>query len=398
MYKDGLPELWQEISTFMQMVKRNTSFEGDLYKIRVLYSGIGGSTNFNTAQNNMGVPGIADFGIDVAKDYALGSIDELTMKRTKSNRGAQAKALDTMVKSANYELQQSCSALAWGNGGGARAQLAASSSGVGTATITLKYSTDTFKFEVGMYVQAASTDGTSGAVAAGRAQISGIDRNAGTLTTAGGNWNAQITGITDDWYLFREGDFAGASPGTGTNVMTGIFGWTPPSAPSATAFWGVDRTADVVRLGGSRISGVGMPLSEAAFDARAEAKNVGGHPDVCFLNPKRFAELEKEAHAKQTFPVDLKGNTKVGVKGLGFHRSTGDVVFVEDYMCPYIRMLVTEMDSWELLSADTVPHFKTQAGDKLVWETSADAKGFRLAAYPQIVNHRPKGTTVVNLV
>ena len=154
---------------------------------------------------------------------------------------------------------------------------------------------------------------------------------------------------------------------------------------------------DSSRLAGTRVTGSGMPLSEAAFDARAEAKNVGGHPDTAFLNPKRFAELEKDAYAKQTFPVNLTGHTKIGVKALGFHKSTGDVVFVEDYMCPYNVMLVTEMDSWELLSADTVPHFKTQAGDKLVWEVSADAKGFRLAAYPNIINYRPCGTVVVNL-
>src|SRR5678809_1038146 len=162
------------------------------------------------------------------------------------------------------------------NGGGARAQLAAASSGVGTATVTLTSASSMQGIEPGMWLQAASTDGTSGTVLSGKVQVLSVDRIAKTIT-ATTTWNVSIPGVTDSYYLFRDGDF--------NNVIKGFAAWVPDSAPTGgDNFFGIDRSSDPTRLAGLRYNPGSGTIQELLVAASALAFDNGAEPDLVILN------------------------------------------------------------------------------------------------------------------
>lgn len=378
LYPNGLRELWYPKCPFGAVIKKSTNFEGISKGIRSLYAPINGSTTFATALAGKSTPSVADFAVTRVKDYVIGSIDNEAMMATRSNAGASARALDSMIKSATYEFARSLSFQLWNNGGGARGQL--DGTAVGVTTVNLLDINDIVKFEVGMVVEASVDDGTlAGGVRAGSVTITGINRATGGLTAAA-NWNAagNIPALAVSDYLFRAGDYA--------NVISGTMAWCPIAAPGAGAFFGVVRTADS-RLGGFRINGAGAPIEETVFDAQAEALINGANPDLLIMHPKRMAELRKNMHSKGWVPVDIPTDTKISFKGIGFNGPSGTVAIMEDHMCPYDQGLLTEKAAWELAALGDVPHFKKQGGDRFVWETTADAVEFRLAFYGNLCCH-----------
>jgi hypothetical protein len=135
----------------------------------------------------------------------------------------------------------------------------------------------------------ASTDGTSGAIRTGSIKVSSVQRRAGTITTTA-NISTGVAAAAQNDYVFLAGDFGLAS--------SGLIDWAPDSAPGATSFYGVDRTADDM-LGGLRIDASdGRPVHEALVDAVSALDEYGADPDVAFANPRALATLTKQLEGK----------------------------------------------------------------------------------------------------
>ena len=99
-------------------------------------------------------------------------------------------------------------------------------------------------------------------------------------------------------------------------MMSGVPAWCPASAPAATAFFGVDRTADVTRLGGIRYNGAGGPIDEVLIEAAARATREHATPDAVFMNNLDYAPLLKllgtkairtSADATDSVPISYRG-------------------------------------------------------------------------------------------
>lgn len=379
-----MEELWYPEVPFLAAIKKSYDFEGSSRQVRGIYAGIRGSNTFATALAAKSTPSIVDFTVTRSKQYVLGSIDNEALMASRSNKGAIARAVDTQIKAATYEFGRALAHQTWGNSGGSRGRAGT----ISTTRVTLSDVNDAVKFEVGMEVVASSADGTSGAVRAGSATITAIDRVNGYLDTDS-NWTAQITGFTTNDYLFREGDFG--------NSLAGVLGWIPITAPTAGDSWyGVDRSVDVSRLAGQRVSGSGAPEEETVYDASAEAAINGAKPDLLVMNPKRFAEMQKNLHSKAIIQVPVKTDRpNVSFSGLQFPGPRGPIVAMSDHMCPYSYGVLTEKASWELACLGRAPHFSEEDGLKFSREASDDAIEFRLKMYGQLLNHRPVGTVLI---
>lgn len=374
-----------EDQPFLGMVKKDTNFEGQSKRIALIQGGIAGrSALFATAQGNAAGASYEGFNITHKTDYAVFGITTLALRQSKTSKGALVNALNTETKTAITKLKESISRGLWGNGGGAVGQIA---SGGGTATLTLSNPEDVVNFEVGDPVQHATTDGTSGSVGAGAQQtITAIDRDAGTLTFAG----AVPASFANGQYLFLAGDF-GAK-------LSGVRGWVPDAAPSATPFNGVDRTAgDTTRLAGLRYTAEKAThgtLQRALVKAGSRLRREGGKPDACWMNPLDLAVVLNDIGDKTRFvktPGKSMGGGKAAIAydGVQIMLGSGPVTLYEDKHVPKGRCFLLQMDTWELNTAGKAPSWLDEDGKMFLRNGSSDGLEGRMAMYGDLACYAP---------
>ena len=380
-----LENLLYEDHPFLGMVRKNTEFEGESKRIPLIQGGIAGrSALFATAQGNAAGTQYEGFNIRHKTDYAIFGITTLALRQSKTSKGALVNALNTETKTAITKLKQSISRGLWGNGGGAVGVIA---SGGGTTDLVLSNPDDIVNFEVGDYIQHASTDGTSGALGAGAQQrISAVDRDTGTLTFAA---NVPAS-FANGQYLFLSGDF-GAK-------LSGVRGWVPDATPSSTAFNGVDRTAgDTTRLAGLRYTAekaVHGTLQRALVKAGARLRREGGKPDSCWLNPLDLAVLLNDIGDKTRFvktPGKSMGGGKAAIAydGVQIMLGSGPVTVYEDKDVPKGRCFLLQMDTWELNTAGKAPSWLDEDGKMFLRQGSADGLEGRMAMYGDLACYAP---------
>lgn len=377
LYPNGLNAAWYDAAPFLAVLPKSDSFEGASKQVRVLYSGIRGSSSFAEALAAKSTPSVADFTVTRVKSYVLGSVDNEALLASRSNKGAQAKAIDTAVKSATYEFGRAMGNAVFGSGNGARGYVG--TSGISTTALTLSNANDVVNFEVGMEVELSSA-GTVATLRSGSATITAINRTTGVLTTDS-NWTSQISGATDADYIARKGDTAAC--------LAGLEAWCPNSTPGA--LFGVTRTVDTTRLAGSRISGSGAPEEEVIVDAAVEAGINGGRPDLLVMHPKRFGEMQKNLMAKSWSQVPIKTDVaKIAFRGISMPGPSGDIKIMSDPQCPYAYGWLVKKSAFELCHLGKFPHFSEEDGLKFSRESSDDALEFRLKMYGNLLCHEPK--------
>lgn len=385
LYPDSLEEVWFPESPFLAWVPKSYDFEGASKQLNAMYSGIRGSTDFSTALNGKGVPALAKFNVTRKKDYVLGSIDNETMMASASNKGAVAKAIKTQVDAAAYEFGRSMAFQVWSDGSGVRGTVSAYLAGV----VTLTDRRDTVKFEVGMVLEIKSAGGV---INAGSYLVTAVDIDAGTITVTkqGGAADPIATDL-----LGRQGDFLA---GTGnSNCLSGVFAWIPPSTSGlATPFFGVDRSANPVRLAGSRVKGGAKTIEEVVFDSLARGRTNGGKFDTLWINSERAAELQKSMQAKAFVDVQSAGKAKVGFQGFSLVTAQGALTVMDDPTCPYAYGLLTRRDAWEFSTLGDAPHFAEEDGRRFLRESASDGIEFRLKMYGNVLCNRPVDNVLVD--
>lgn len=385
LYPDSLEEVWFPEAPFLAWVPKSYDFEGASKQSNAMFSGIRGSTDFSTALNGKSVPSLAKFNVTRKKDYVLGSIDNETMMASASNKGAIAKAIKTQVDAAAYEFGRSMAVQVWGDGSGVRG---VAFSVAAFPVVTLSDRRDCVKFEVGMVLEAKSAGGV---VYAGSFLVTAIDIDAGTITLAlqGG----AVAPIIGDLFA-RQGDFLA---GTGnSNCMSGVFAWIPVAAPSATPFFGVDRSVNPVRLAGGRIKGGAKTIEEVIFDSLARGKTNGGKFDTVWMNSERAAELQKSMQAKAFVDVQSAGKAKVGFQGFNLVTSSGNLTVLDDPTCPYAYGLLSNRSAWEFATLGDAPHFAEEDGRRFLRESASDGIEFRLKMYGNLICQRPVDNMVID--
>lgn len=383
-YDAVIRELWPQArinnvcfddAPFLGMVPKKTDFDEKIRHIALQYGPpTGRSAGFSTAQGNAGSSKFKDFDMTRVSDYGVGTIDGETLEATKSKKAAIVSTLENEIKGVMSELSRSMHKHLYRNGTGSLAQAGT----ISTVTLTLSNIEDIVNFEVGQELVASTADG--GTLRSGSATITGVDRDLGTLTTDS-NWTSQITSFVITDFMYIEGDAAATGD---SKMISGLDAWLPAAPPTSTAFFGVDRTDDVVRLGGVRYDGssdgsIKECLMQAAARLRREGK--GARPDVGLINPQDLGDLLVELEGsveRGNVPGKLAaGKASFGFDSVVLKTTAGSIDLVADYECPRGVAYLLRMDTWCLATLGAAPRIIEHDGLRVQRQAAADGVEFR---------------------
>lgn len=376
-------------------------------------NGTTGAALFSAAQLNFAPPKYEAWESTPAQDYAIGRIDGKAVRA-----GVAGGMVDGLADSVRAcadailaHLSDSISIRCFRPASGWRAQIL--SVDASANTITLVNPSEASCFEVGMVcaagapVSAAKNAGSAMTTmranfygsGTATATITGINRNTGVIT-----FN-DIFGSTDVVaydYLCRSGDqYSG-----GNLCMSGLLDWCPASAPGATSFFGVDRTADSL-LGGTRLDASAYgSLEEAIIDGCSLAGEMGGAPKNVVMGWRKWTAFIKEIGSKTNYErVQLqainaagKAIADVGYKAVVVHTNTGDVNVFADRHCPHDYSWAYDPNDFILESLGELVGFDTfENGSTWRQRQDADAYEARGLSYPQLVNIAPGNGCIITL-
>ena len=405
---DYMKDLVYKKNPFLALVPKDESpggFAGKYIPVPLVYgTPQGRSATFATAQTNQTAPALASFFVYRVSNYQLVTITNELLEATKSDAGAfvdEAKLnMDTGFRNISNDLAHDL----FGDGSGSRGQL----SGISTGVITLVNPGDIVNFEVGMALVSYSVSGTTATQSTGAAigYVIAVNRSAGQLTvsaTAGGaagtpsNWSGSFP------YLAVSGDVNFASGGLATGSaykVSGLGAWIPTTAPGGSdSFWGVNRSADVTRLGGVRYDGSAQTIEEALIDAAALVAREGGEPDMCFMSFASYSALEKSLGSKVQY-VDVKHEeADIAFAGIRVHAPYGPITVVPDRSCPPETAYLLQMNTWKFRSLGKAPHVLTYGLEGLegIRVGNADALEIRIGYYGNLICSAPGWNCVVSL-
>lgn len=334
----------------------------------------GRSATFANAQAQKTPSIYKAFSLTRAKDYSLASIDSESWMASQTNPGAFLRLATNEINGALESLKRSLAWSIYGDGSGALAQANAVNTTANPTVLTLKNPEDITKFEVNQLVEARSGVTTRVfATAVATALITAVDRNLGTITLNVDNTGATSTVVANDT-INVVGDY---------NVkLTGLQGWVPSATPSATAFFGVDRTSDPSRMAGVRSTATGKPLDEAFVDAARRIGREGGYPDYAFISFSKYASLEKTLGSRVIYDdVETAGVAFRGIKISGPNRP---IMVMADRDAPDLYGYLLTMDSWGLYSLEEPVQILDLDGQKILRESAADSYEVRAASFSQV--------------
>jgi len=369
----------------LAMMPKYTKFGGENMPIPLLYSNPQRrSATFATGQANTSTSALKQFVLTRAKDYSFASITGESIKATERDSDAFLRYATMEIDGALNSLTRSLAIAMYRDGNGARGQVSAEPSVASAMVVTLKNAEDITNFEVGMVLNIwdALTSGTQRTRdgSNGDFTVDAIDRDAGTLTFTGEAYDSSGT-IAADEYIFVKGD-RGA-------MISGLEGWCPTAAPGATSFFGVDRTADVTRLGGNRFDGSALPVEEALIGGAARVAREGGSPDVCMVDFATFSNLEKALGSKVVYDEAKARDVDIGFAAISLRGPRGTIKIVPDQNCQPNVAWMLQMDTWSLNTLGEAPMFLDLDNNRMLRESAADAYEVRLGYYGNVACNAP---------
>ena len=369
------------------MLKKVKDFEGSSYPLPMRVTDPqGASATFSNAQAQKQPSNYKKFSLTRVKSYSLASIETEAMLASKSNPGAFLQLATAEIDGAIHTMKRRLGWAIYGDGSGALGSIGSVSS-TNPEVITLTTADDIVKFEVGQTIQARLGATTRiFATATPSAVITKVDRDAGTITLGAvdnsGNTDTIVAGDT----LNVVGDY--------NAMLSGLEAWVPAATPSATPYFGVDRTIDATRLGGVRVASTGKPIDEALIDAARRLGREGlGKPDCVFTGFSKYAALEKTLGAKIRYKdTEIAG---ISFRGIEVSGPNGTLTVYPDRDCPDNRMYILDMASWGLYSLGEPVRLLDQDGNKMLRESTADALEVRVGGYFQVGNTMPGSNAVL---
>jgi len=380
LYPAGVPQnVAVKRHPFLSMVKKLDDFEGDALVLPIIYENPGGrSATFADAQTYANASRSKKWTLTQIRDYAVVNVDALTIRASRSNKGAFLNArkmeVDLMLKSLGNSAAHAC----YRSGYGALGQVASAPDGVVT-TITLADNDDARNFAVGgAYVFTLAANGTTPSALATKNELTGVNEKTGVLTFA----SAIDAAVDTNDYIFQHGD---VNTTTGAALkMTGLAGWLPVTDPSGgESFFGVDRSIHRTRLAGHVVDATGNSIEENILTLSEEIVRQGGHPEKCFISHSNFSNLIKGLGTKVEYD-GAGGTAGVGFGGVQIHTSAGPVMVHPDPDCPNNRGYVLQMDTWAIHHLDAFPHIDNTDGNNALRQSAADGIEVRARYWAQL--------------
>ena len=382
---------------FLGMVKKFENAVGDSFVVPVVYgAGQGRSSVFATAQSMAALSGeqVAKFAVTRAENHAVANVSSQAIAASKNDKGAFIDAVTLIADDQLQNLSNDLGLGVFGSVDGARGQISSGSS-VSSVTGVLSFVNpkDALHFEPGMQLD-ASANLTGTAVEAYGSGAHGLyviaaDHSACTITVgasvggvacaANDGTNGIPTLATGD-YLFQAGD-------KGTK-MAGLPSWIPYGGPTATSFFGQDRTKHPSRLAGLSLNGQGGTLEEVLETAAANVCEQGGSLSHFLMPYTKLRALSQSLGSKAQL-VDIKVSAQIGYKGIEVMGPKGPIVCVADRSCPSTSVFGINMASWQLNSIDKVAHIWDEDGKIWLRSTSDSGMEIRFYSLAQLVCKRP---------
>jgi hypothetical protein len=368
-------------SPFLAMITKDKDLAyGKNIRVPIRYAHPQGvSATFATGRTNMVGSAQKAFDVTTSNYYGFGQVDGEAIKKGSRDVGSFIKILEGEVDGAMYQVERALTKYFFGNGGGSLGTISADST-VASVTIKLTNPSDIVFFEPNMVLVAASTDGTSGAIEAGSVTVTKVNRVTGELT-AGANWSAGIATLAVGMHLFRQGDFG--------TVWKGYRAWVPDSAPSATTFFGVDRTTDT-RLGGLRGDLSALPIREAVQTALELVHREDSMCDFGVLNSLDYKNLALSLQGAGMYNLTtVENEAGVGIKAISVMGPRGECAIISDPCAPKGRLLMGERDTWKLCTMGDMVEMLQDDGNAMLRVVDADAVELRLVSRGQLVCFDP---------
>jgi len=407
---DYMKDLVYKKNPFLALVPKDESphgFAGKYIPVPLVYgTPQGRSHTFANAQGNQTAPQLASFFVYRISDYQIASITNELIEATADSAGAFVDESKLIMDTAFRNISNNLATELFESGTGSRGQIGSitTSGGSAAVTITLLDANSVVKFEVGMVLVVAATDG--GVPSTDTVTLTGVNRSTGVLSG-----NASVnpsSGLSGGWvansYLTVQGDVpAAGATGTGSFLaVSGLAAWLPftkPAVGGGDSFWGVDRSADPTRLSGISYDGSGESIEEALIDAACLVAREGGQPDMCFMNFTSYAALEKSLDAKVQY-VDVKHDeANIAFAGIRIHAPYGPITVIPDRSCQTATAYLLSLENWKFRSLGRAPHILTYGMEGLegIRVGNADALEIRIGYYGNLICNAPGWNANVKL-
>ena len=356
----------------------------------------GRSANFQRAQIRGAITNskLDDFLITRVKDYSVATIDNETLEASIGDKAAFLSAATTEVDGAINSLTRSLAIAQYRGGYGEIGQIA--TGGISGATIQLAEAGDVTNYEVGMELDLFAT--LTGAVRAYGTSANGlfitaIDRDLGLLTFGFNVTDATngIPGAAAGDFIAVRGDHSGAT----LVKLAGLDAWVPSTAPTSTPFFGVDRSADVTRLGGLRMSGLGLPIEEALTTAASKVGREAGKLTHFFMSYEKYEQLEKALGSKVQY-VDNFANAEINFRGIQINGPRGMIKCIPDQNCPANKIRGLALPMWKMYSLGKAVRVIDTDGLQMLRQATADGVEVRYGSYSQMGCKAPGHNIVIN--
>jgi hypothetical protein len=409
--KDYMKNIVYAKNPWLAMIPKNESpdgFAGKYIPVPLEYGNPQGRAHtFANAQNQQTASDVVSYFVYAVQDYQLVTITNLLMEQTKSNAGAFVDEASRSMDNGFRNLSNNMAFELFSGGTASRGQISAAgiSYSSPTITLTLANSQEVVQFEVGMTLQATATDGgaalqnSPGTIDA--AQVASVNRGTGVITLTVVQGAPQSSwGAGDFLQVLGDIGIGGASTISGLLGLSGLAAWVPNvDPPSNDNFWGVNRSADVTRLGGLRYNASANTISEGITNALALANREGAAPDLIIMDFVSYATLINELGAKVQYVQLEHDEVEVAFEAIHFHSAYGKIPVMADRSCPPQTAYCLTRDSFKLRTLGKAPHILTYGMEGLegLRVGNADALEIRIAYYGNVICSAPGYNMVVQL-
>lgn len=405
--KDYMKNIVYAKNPWLAMIPKNESpdgFAGKYIPVPLEYGNPQGRAHqFANAQNQQTASDVISYFVYAVQDYQLVTITNLLMEQTKSNAGAFVDEASRTMDNGFRNLSNNMAFELFSGGTASRGVISTAVLAASVVTITLTNAQQIVQFEPGMTLQNSTTDGGAALLvssAIDAIQLTSVNRGTGVIVGAvvQGDGTSFVAGN----YLQVLGDIgsAGASTIAGLLGLSGMAAWVPASDPSSTDnFWGVNRSADVTRLGGLRYNASAQTISEGLTSALAYANREGAAIDLIIIDFVSYSTLINELGAKVQYVQLEHDEVEVAFEAIHFHSAYGKIPVLADRSQPAQVAYCLTIDTWKLRTLGKAPHILTYGMEGLegLRVGNADALEIRIAYYGNVINSAPGYNMYVSL-
>jgi hypothetical protein len=405
--KDYMKNIVYAKNPWMAMIPKNESpdgFAGKYIPVPLEYGNPQGRAHqFANAQNQQTASEVVSYFVYATQDYQLITITNLLMEQTKTNAGAFVDEASRTMDNGFRNLSNNMAFELFAGGTASRGVIGAVTVVGTTVTITLTNSQQVVQFEGNMILQNTATDGGAALQVTSvidAIQLTSVNRGTGVIigTVVQGNGSTFAVGN----YLQVLGDIgtAGATTIAGMLGLSGMAAWIPAADPISTDnFWGVNRSADVTRLGGLRYNATLQSISEGLTNALAFGNREGASFDLILLDFVSYSTLINELGAKVQYVQLDHDEVEVSFEAIHFHSAYGKIPVLADRSQPPQSAYCLDTSTWKLRTLGKAPHILTYGMEGLegLRVGNADALEIRLANYGNVINSAPGYSMNVSL-